>query len=118
MACQIIFETNIYNGKSKHIKSYQIHTGSTQTNTNTYYTHIIITSEAINQTPLAITFHDLGCPFNSFSYRIIKFSFQKSRYPNHLLDPVGESKLEPGLLRHFQSKHFVWFIKFLFSKVS
>ena len=90
----------------------------------------------------AITFHDPGCPFNSFSYHFIKFSFskvsrpesptrpdwwiqagarftptfsiktfcfillnfyfQKCRDPNLRLDPVGGSKLEPGLLRHFQ----------------
>ena len=110
---------------------------------------IIITSEAINQIPLTIIFHDLGCPFNFFSYRFIKFSFSKvsrpesptrpgwriqagarftptfsiktfclvllnfyfqnCRDPNPLLDPVGGSKLEPDLLRHFQTKHFVLF---------
>ena len=46
------------------------------------------------------------------------FHFQKCRDPNPLLDPVGGSKLEPGLLRRFQSKHLFRFIKFLFSKVS
>ena len=91
----------------------------------------------------AITFHALGCPFNSFSYRFFKkisfskvsrpesptqpgwriqaearftptfsiktfcfvllnFYFQKCRDPNPRLDPVARSKLEPGLLRHFQ----------------
>ena len=30
------------------------------------------------------------------------FYFQKCRDPNPRLDPVGGSKLEPGLLRHFQ----------------
>ena len=67
---------------------------------------------------VAITFHDLGCPFNPFSYHFIKFHFQKCRDPNPLLDPVSGSKLEPGLLRRFQSKHLFRFIKFLFSKVS
>ena len=42
---------------------------------------------------------------------LLNFHFQKCRDPNPQLDPVGESKLEPGLLRHFQSKHFVWFYK-------
>ena len=48
----------------------------------------------------------------------LNFHFQKCRDPNPLLDPVGGSKLEPGLLRRFQSKHLFRFIKFLFSKVS
>ena len=99
-----------------------------------------------------------GCPFNSFSYRFIKFSFskvsrpesptrpgwriqararftpkifnyhlktfclvllkfcfQKCRDPNPRLDPVGESKLEPGLLRHFQlSSQNILFVLFHF----
>ena len=41
-----------------------------------------------------------------------------SRDLNPLLDPVGGSKLEPGLLRRFQSKHLFRLIKFFFSKVS
>ena len=83
MTDQIIFKVNlyVYNGNLEQIKSYQIHTGSNQTNTNTYYTLIIITAEAINQLPLVITFHDLGCPFNLFSYRFIKFSFSKVSRP-------------------------------------
>ena len=49
---------------------------------------------------------------------LLNFHFQKCRDPNPLLDPVGGSKLEPDLLRRFQSKHLFRFIKFLFSKVS
>ena len=116
----IIFKVNlyVYNGNSEQIKSYQLHTGSNQTNTNTYYTLIIITADANNQLPLEITFHDLGCPFKTFCFVILKFQFQKCRDPNPRLDPIGRSKLEPGLLRHFQSKHLFRFIKCLFSKVS
>ena len=75
-------------------------------------------AEAINQLPLAISFHDLGCPFKTFCFVILNFHFQRCRDPNPLLDPVGGSKLEPGLLRRFQSKHLFCLIKFLFSKVS
>ena len=114
----IIFKVNlyVYNGNSKQIKSYQFHTGSNQT------IHIKLLSLS-RPTPLinsllAITFHDLGCPFKTFCFVILKFQFQKCRDPNPQLDPVGGSKLEPGLLRHFQSKHLFRFIKFLFSKVS
>ena len=67
---------------------------------------------------VAITFYDLGCPFKTFCFVILNFHFQKCRDPNPRLDPVGGSKLEPGLLRRFQSKHSFHFIKFLFSKVS
>ena len=50
---------------------------------------------------------------------LLNFHFQKCRDPNPLLDPVGGSKLEPGLLRHFQSKHFVWFyLIFIFKSVA
>ena len=79
---------------------------------------ITITTEAINQLPFSITFHDLGCPFKTFCFVILNFHFQKCRDPNPRLDPVGGSKLEPGLLRRFQSKHLFCLIKFLFSKVS
>ena len=41
--------------------------------------------------------------FNQNIYFVLlNFSFQKCRDPNPQLDPVGGSKLEPGLLRHFQ----------------
>ena len=102
---------------------------------------ITITTEAINQLPLEITFRDLGCPLNPFGFVLLififksvatripyltrladpswspvysdvfnqniyfvllNFSFQKCRDPNPRLDSVGGSKLEPGLLRHFQ----------------
>ena len=49
---------------------------------------------------------------------LLNFHFQKCRDPNPRLDPVGGSKLEPGLLRRFQSKNSFHFIKFSFSKVS
>ena len=75
---------------------------------------ITITTEAINQLPLEITFRDLGCPLNHFCFRFINFHFQKCRDPNPLLDPIGGSKLEPGLLRRFQSKHSFHFIKFFY----
>ena len=47
---------------------------------------------------------------------LLNFHFQKCRDPNPLLDPVGGSKLDPGLLRRFQSKHLFRFIKFYFQK--
>ena len=47
---------------------------------------------------------------------LLNFYFQKCRDPNPLLDPVGGSKLEPGLLRRFQSKHLFRFIKFFIFK--
>ena len=48
---------------------------------------------------------------------LFNFHFQKCRDPNLLLDPVGGSKLEPGLLRHFQSKHFcLVLLNFYFQK--
>ena len=52
---------------------------------------------------------------------LLNFCFQKCRDPNPRLDPVGESKPEPGLLQHFQlySQNILFsFIKFSFSKVS
>ena len=117
MSDQIIFKVILYvyydnSNKSSHIKFIKgqirlipIHI-------------IIIMAEAINQLPLAITFHDLGCPFKTFCFVILNFHFQKCCDPNPRLDPVGGSKLEPGLLRRFQSKHSFHFIKILFSKVS
>ena len=75
-------------------------------------------SKPLIKSLVAITFHDLGCPFNPLFIILLNFHFQKCRDPNPLLDLVGGSKLEPGLLRRFQSKHLFRFIKFLFSKVS
>ena len=52
---------------------------------------------------------------------LLNFHFQKCHDPNLRLDPVGGSKSEPGLLRHFQlsSQNILFgFIKFSFSKVS
>ena len=52
---------------------------------------------------------------------LLNFRFQKCRDPNPRLDPVGGSKLEPGLLRRFQlsSQNILFgFFKFSFSKVS
>ena len=52
---------------------------------------------------------------------LLNFHFQKYCDPNPRLDPVGGSKSEPGLLRHFQlspQKILFGFIKFSFSKVS
>ena len=77
---------------------------------------ITITTEAINQLPLEITFRDQGCPLNPFCFRFINFHFQKYRDPNPLLDPIGGSKLEPGLLRRFQSKHLFRLINFFLFK--
>ena len=51
---------------------------------------------------------------------LLNFRFQKYRDPNPLLDPVGGSKPELGLLRHFQlsSQNILFgFINFSFSKV-
>ena len=50
---------------------------------------------------------------------LLNFHFQKCRDPNPRLDPVGESKPEPGLLRHFQlsSQNILFgFIKFFVFK--
>ena len=52
---------------------------------------------------------------------LLNFHFKKCRNPNPRLDPIGESKPEPGLLLHFQlsSQTILFgFIKFSFSKVS
>ena len=52
---------------------------------------------------------------------LLNFRFQKCHDPNPQLDPIGESKPKPGLLRHFQlsSQNILFgFIKFSFSKVS
>ena len=52
---------------------------------------------------------------------IVLFRFQKCSDSNPRLDPVGGSKPDPGLLRHFQlsSQNILFgFIKFSFSKVS
>ena len=38
----------------------------------------------------------------NFFLVLLNFRFQKCCDPNPRLDPVGESKPEPGLLRHFQ----------------
>ena len=50
---------------------------------------------------------------------LLNFHFQKCRDPNPRLDPVGGSKSESGLLRHFQlsSQNMLFgFIKFSFQK--
>ena len=47
---------------------------------------------------------------------LLNCHFQKCRDPNPLLDPVGGSKLEPGLLRRFQSKHLFVLLNFYFQK--
>ena len=52
---------------------------------------------------------------------LLNFRFQKCYDLNPQLDPVGGSKLEPGLLRHFQlsSQNILFgFIKISFPKVS
>ena len=52
---------------------------------------------------------------------LLNFRFQKCRDSNPQLDPVGGSKPEPGLLRHFQLSSQIilfGFIKFSFSKLS
>ena len=77
---------------------------------------ITITTEAINQLPLEITFHDLGCPFKTFCFVILNVHFQKCRDPNPRLDPVGGSKLEPVYSDVFnQSIHFI-LLNFYFQK--
>ena len=48
---------------------------------------------------------------------LLNFCFQKCHDPKPRLDPVGGSKPEPGLLRHFQlslSKHLACVIHFIF----
>ena len=46
---------------------------------------------------------------------LLNFRFQKCRDPNPRLDPVGGSKPEPGLLRHFQlSSQNIFFVLFHF----
>ena len=52
---------------------------------------------------------------------LLNFRFQKCRDPNPRLNPVGRSKMEPGLLRRFQLSSQIilfGFIKLSFSKVS
>ena len=55
----------------------------------------------------------------TFCLVLLNFRFQKCRGPNPRLDPVGESKPEPGLLRHFQlSSQNILFVLFLFRPFS
>ena len=45
---------------------------------------------------------------------LLNFLFQKCRDSNPRLDPVGGSKPEPGLLRHFQlSYQNIWLVLFI-----
>ena len=51
----------------------------------------------------------------TFCLVLLNFHFQKCRDPNPRLDPVGGSKPEPGLLRHFQlSSQNILFVLFHF----
>ena len=51
----------------------------------------------------------------TFCLVLLNFLFQKCRDPNPRLDPVGGSKLESGLLRHFQlSSQNILFMLFHF----
>ena len=51
----------------------------------------------------------------TFCLVLLNFHFQKCLDPNPRLDPVGESKPEPGLLRHFQlSSQNILFVIFHF----
>ena len=51
----------------------------------------------------------------TFCLVLLNFRFQKYRNPNPRLDPVGESKPEPDLLRHFQlSSQNILFVLFHF----
>ena len=51
----------------------------------------------------------------TFCLVLLNFRFQKCRVPNPRLDPVGESKPEPSLLRHFQlSSQNILFVLFHF----
>ena len=120
MSDQIIFKVNLYvyydnSNKSSHIKFIQ-----GQIRLISIHIRLLSSSwpKPLINSLFPITFHDLGCPFKIFCFVILNFHFQKCRDPNPRLDPVGGSKLEPGLLRRFQSKHSFHFIKSLFSKVS
>ena len=51
----------------------------------------------------------------TFYLVLLNFRFQKRRDPNPRLDPIGESNLELGLLRHFQlSSQDMLFVLFHF----
>ena len=50
----------------------------------------------------------------TFYLVLLNFYFQKCRDPNPRLDPVCRSKMEPGLLRHFQlSSQNILFVLFI-----
>ena len=92
MACQIIFKTNFYIYNGK---SEHIKYIQGQIRLIHRLIHLVIV--------------------------LLNFRFQKCRDSNPRLDPVGRSKPEPSLLRHFQlsSQNILFgFIKFSFSKVS
>ena len=77
---------------------------------------ITITTEAINQLPLEITFRDLGCPLNPFCFRFINFHFQKCRDPNPLLDPIGGSRWSPVYSDVFNQNIYFVLLNFSFQK--
>ena len=56
-----------------------------------------------------ITFHDPGCPFNSFSYRFIKFSFSKVSRPESPTQPGWRIQAGARFTPTFSIKTFVWF---------
>ena len=110
-------------------KSYQIHTWSNCTDTpfNSFSYRFIKFSFSPDSTRLADpsrspVYSDIfNYLLNTFCLVLLTFRFQKCRDPKPRLDSVGESKPEPGLLRHFQlsSQRILFgFIKFSFSKVS
>ena len=57
----------------------------------------------------SITFHDPGCPFNSFSYHFIKFSFSKVSRPESPTRPGWRIPSWSPIYSDISIKTFVWF---------
>ena len=66
---------------------------------------------------VAITFHDLGCPFNPFSYHFIKFSFSKNvatRIP--YLTRLADPSWSPVYSDIFNQNIYIVLLNFYFQK--
>ena len=122
MSDQIIFKVNLYvyydnSNKSSHIKFIQIQIRLIPIHIRLFIT---ITTEAINQLPLEITFHDLGCPFKTFCFVILNFFVFKSvatRIPD--LTRLADPRWSPVYSDVFnQSIHFILLNFFIFKSVA
>ena len=58
---------------------------------------------------VAITFHDLGCPFNPFSYHFIKFSFSKVSRSESPTRPERRIRIGALFTPTFSIKTFISF---------